>query len=530
LASAPAGSTPSTTAPASTGPTAPASPGGVPAPAERQTRLRVAQSFPQPDKGDVPYAECRAEIKERTPGEWVAHIVGTQAWKDVMGSVLAEVDAERPIKGPSRSYGSEELEKAFLFQRMIGAEFWYQARDLLETRASARCRDALGFDRPRRRFGSPKRQIKNDRRLPSRTTMRRHLEAIGLDRHVAAYKLLHSRFVADGFKEFPEEMREEARAVNWDGTAVLSRYSSDERVDRVTGEIKPATMKGGGYMPDRDDNHGKSGHGFTLVAAVTSNGMPLAARLVPLATNEAKVATAIMREEFKRDVATYLDPTKVGVMKGDAGYNARGFRMAAHSIGYVPNTHHVSHADRERSKNRAAKTKASVYRINGKPNWKLNGHNELSCRCGTRGKKDAHRRADGSVSASVAGWCKSCGSVSLVAGQWRKAQKTNLVVKVLPGEEHRADWKIGNPLTFNDPLSKKYGSERFGHGEGFHGALAAGRFKLLDKPKWYSDIRQAERDFFSVFSIMHALGLEQRRIARDSAAGGGGSPPALAAA
>ena len=196
------------------------------------------------------------------------------------GTVLAEVDAERPIKGPSRSYGSEELEKAFLFQRMIGAEFWCQARDLLETRTSARCRDALGFDRPRRRFGSPKLQIKNDRRLPSRTTMRRHLEAIGLDRHVAAYKLLHARFVADGFKEFPEEMREEARAANWDSTAVISRHHSDERFDPITGEIKPPTMRSGGFMPARDDNHGKAGHGFTLVAAVSRTEMPLAARLV----------------------------------------------------------------------------------------------------------------------------------------------------------------------------------------------------------------------------------------------------------
>jgi len=221
--------------------------------------------------------------------------------------------------------------------------------------------------------------------------MRRHLEAIGLDRHVAAYKLLHSRFVADGFKEFPEEMREEARAANWDGTAVLSRYHCDERFDPMTGEIKPPTMRGGGFVPARDDNHGKAGHGFTLVAAVSRTGMPMAARLVPNATNEAKVATAIMREEFKRDVAPYLDPTEVGVMKGDAAYNARGFRMAAHSLGYVPNTHHVSHAERETSKRRAAKTNAAYYRINGKPNWKLNGHNELSCSCGEgRVKKAGH--------------------------------------------------------------------------------------------------------------------------------------------
>ena len=102
-----------------------------------------------------------------------------------------------------------------------------------------------------------------------------------------------------------------------------------------------------------------------------------------------------MQEEFKRDVAPYLDPTKVGVMRGDAAYNARGFRIAAHSLGYVPNTHHVSHAERETSKQRAANTNAAYYRINGKPNWKLNGHNELSAaaaRAGPRSRPPSRRR------------------------------------------------------------------------------------------------------------------------------------------
>ena len=96
------------------------------------------------------------------------------------------------------------------------------------------------------------------------------------------------------------------------------------------------------------------------------------------------------------------------------------------------------------------------------------------------------------------------------------------------GDEDRADWKMGNPLTFNDPLATKYGRQRFGHNEGFHGALAAGGFKLLDKPKWYSDVRQVERNFFAAFCIMFVRAAEQRRRAK--AARGRGSPPALAAA
>ena len=237
---------------------------------------------------------------------------------------------------------------------------------------------------------------------------------------------------------------------------ILSHYSSFERPDRVTGEIKPPTMRGGGFMPQREDNHGKAGHGFLLVAGITSDAMPLVARIVPNGTNEAKVATAMLRQEFTQSVSSRLDPTKVGVARGDAPYSAQSFRQAAHSVGYVPNTHPVSHADRERSKDHAVRKDNRTYRINGKPNWVLTGNRELKCRCSKGAtKKGAKRLADGSARASLAGWCKSCGNVNLVTGEWRKAQKKDLLVKVMPGEERFADWSIGNPLTFNDPLATK---------------------------------------------------------------------------
>ena len=69
---------------------------------------------------------------------------------------------------------------------------------------------------------------------------------------------------------------------------------------------------------------------------------------------------------------------------------------------------------------------------------------------------------------------------------------------------------MGNPLTFHDPVSSTYGSARFGHNEGFHGQLVT-RFGLLEGKAWYRDIREAERDFFQVFCIMHSLAMEQRR-------------------
>jgi len=164
--------------------------------------MRVAKCFPTPPKGDVPYALCRDETKDITFGEFVTIIKGTRAWQEVMGTLFEELEAERPPRGPKRSYSPEELEGGFLYWLMTGEEFWEGARRLLELRWSARDRDALGFTFARRRYGSPKLHIKNDRRLPSKSTMRRHLASVGLDR-----QRLHARLVADAFEEFPEEMR-----------------------------------------------------------------------------------------------------------------------------------------------------------------------------------------------------------------------------------------------------------------------------------------------------------------------------------
>jgi hypothetical protein len=172
------------------------------------------------------------------------------------------------------------------------------------------------------------------------------------------------------------------------------------------------------------------------------------------------------------------------------------------------------------------------------PKWHLNGHHELSCACG-QGKtfRRVEKKRSGEAVARLEGSCEKCGSVSLTAGQWRlvgnASQKTQGVAKARRGEEHKIDWRVGNPLTFNDPVSSKYGSARFRQNEGFHGALVT-RFGLLKEKAWYRDRRQAERDIFLVFSAMHALAKEQRRRAAKmvvptaplTGVGSSGPPPA----
>jgi len=144
----------------------------------------------------------------------------------------------------------------------------------------------------------------------------------------------------------------------------------------------------------------------------------------------------------------------------------------------------------------------------------------------------AEKKNDGEAVPRLEGSCPNCGSITLTAGEWRTFNSSKAVAKANSGEEGNIDWRIGNPLTFNDLLSETYGSARFGHNEGFHGALVT-RFGLLKEKAWYRDRRQAERDLLQVFCAMHALAMEQRRRAIRGAApvlpmsgvGNSGPPP-----
>ena len=206
-----------------------------------------------------------------------------------------------------------------------------------------------------------------------------------------------------------------------------------------------------------------------------------------------------------------------------------------------PNCHPVSHARRERTeKNEAAKDRMRR-EIDGKPNWTLNGHQELACKCGQGPTmRRARRGLAGIAIAWLEGACENCGPVALTAGQWRIAQgdkqknKPDKVVKILyHDEQDAADWRVGNPLTYHDRVSTAYGNARFGQQEGFHGALVT-RFGLLKEKSWHRDRRDAERDVLQVFCSMHALAMEQRRRAAGRAPTSlpvrGGPPPLAVAA
>jgi hypothetical protein len=195
-------------------------------------------------------------------------------------------------------------------------------------------------------------------------------------------------------------------------------------------------------------------------------------------------------------------------------------RAELRGLGIVENTHLASHNDSDPTKKAVRARNAKRYAIQGYPNWSANGHRELICKCG---KGSVSRRVilNGErVVTRSQGRCKTCGTITITSGEWRKALNPDRFVRCLANEPVDArDWAFGNPFTYNDAEGGRYGTARFGHNEGFHGALST-RFQLVKGKRWFRRATQAETEIAMTFSIMHALALEQRKRAK--------APPPLA--
>ena len=136
-------------------------------------------------------------------------------------------------------------------------------------------------------------------------------------------------------------------------------------------------------------------------------------------------------------------------------------------------------------------------------------HHELFCKCG-QGKTLRRAEKQNKSGEAVARLEGSCTNVRLhLADGWGMAgtiSNRKAVTKAASDEKAKLDWRVGNPLTFNDPLSAKYGSCRFGQDEGFHGPRARDPLRPTQgEGRMGPDRRQAERDLLQVFCAMHAL-------------------------
>ena len=93
-----------------------------------------------------------------------------------------------------------------------------------------------------------------------------------------------------------------------------------------------------------------------------------------------------------------------------------------------------------------------------------------------------------------------------------------------PLDRAKADWSVGNPLTYEDPLARAYGKKRWGLIEGFHGTLER-RFGLIKGKRWIRDLDRAELEVTMTYAIIHQLHGLAREIRDADAASSSGAPP-----
>jgi hypothetical protein len=495
-------------------------------------RARFSGELPLPMSGEVPYAKCRPELKDLTAARIAKLVVESDPWKEKMAPQLEAIDKAREIFGKEKAvYSAHLLESLFVYQRVCGLRSYRETRDRLASDKGAEARELLGLNGVRRyRNKSGKRVIRLMEGIPSEPTMTRHRKRMPESKLAAVYEEAVRSIVAKHLED--PQMRRELLTVNMDGTALLTHYTCPI-YDKDTGALvndESITCHDGGYVP-YDIGPTKSGHGWNLISITTSTGLPLVHRLVPLNASEKDTGLELLGD-WERDIVPHLgEPSKrpLTVLSADGGFNKPLLRAKARELGILENIHTASHGDSATSKSnvKAKDNKRIPFDDPDYKNWFANGHREVFCACGTRAKKRIRLNESGEVISRVEGRCDKCGSITITSGQWRRAQNPDRFTRCLPRTaDSKRDWLLGNGLTFHSPEAREYGSRRFGHNEGFHGALVS-RFQLTKGKRWFRRRDQARIDTALTFLIMHVVALEQRKRAREAEALG---PPLKLAA
>lgn len=489
----------------------------------KKRRARYGALPKPPESGDVEvlYAKLNEQLRHLDDGERVLLVIESDAWQSTVGERCRELDAEADTR---RAYSAEECERALLYQRLIGKRTYKAARAQLAGDAGASARVTLGFDRPRDHV--PNRHVKysHHRRLdgvPSEATISRHRTTrFPEEERAELYAECFIRLVEEHAVKFPE-FQEELRVIGFDGSTHKGIYKPgilrDENKEPILdedGKYIP-TLNGweGGSMTNPDAPESKRGHGMLTVTGHTAQALPIACRTVRIHDSEVDCVLDIFENDMPR-IRKRMKPGVIGVSTMDGAFAAPRIRRAHRKLGYVENTHTVSHGDKEVTKRNLQTHLKMVFLIEGYPNWRANGLRELYCLCG-EGDVFSRSRilADASVSVAVEGSCSKCGPIRVTSGEWRQVKNVDKYVRLNPMDNadiNDAELTFGNPLTYNDKRSEAYGRNRYAQGEGLHGS-ATTRWNLFKDKAYYKRINQARLDVLLTYVLMHGLAMEARR-------------------
>jgi hypothetical protein len=473
-----------------------------------------------PEDHEVLYANKRSDLKRRDPSEYLVWVYETEAWQQIMVPALDEVEEEwarrRRGRGTEIRWTSHQFEAVFFFRFCAGKLSIRQARKALTGEDGVAARATIFADPAARRGGSA---AKRSQDVPSEAGLSRHRKRLPDERRLELYRALFERIVTEHLETF-EEFRDECRILDMDGALMRTVHQTPMIETLPPGFIGPPRCLNakrvhcwdGGYIPEGSSSDGHSGRGYGHQAMVTSTGLPLEIEVTPFHHSE-KVAGVKLVRQFAEHVRPHLDPDKIVVLTADGGFNTPDLRRACIDAGVVENCHPQTHSITETTVKRIEELTREAWLIDGYPNWRGNPLREPFCLCGEGRTARRMTMRRGKAIARIVGECRNCGSICITRGQYRKGLNPNRYVRMQPGDPpESADWLFGNPLTYNDKLSRIYGKGRFGHNEGYNSSLA-NRFQICaDAARRITSLTQAQIEAYGVAVAQHAIAMNYRRM------------------
>jgi hypothetical protein len=497
-------------------------------------RRKTWGKLPVPSsRADLYWGTKQPELAKITDGQLTALLLSTPEFEQVIGKTLNRIDQRNRTIGNKKTMGRParwsawQLESVLLYRRIAGLE--NVKRTLLTLTADFEGRQLLDLGE----------------RLPSAPTITRYVrQHFDQGERVALYREL-DRQLRERIVQLPG-FNEEARIMGMDGSQHGTRYtapipevdSEGERTGRIVnaekqpGEAGAITAPTAGYV---GGHHPKSGRGWQMLGLFTEHGTPVAWDISPLNEAEVDAAKRVLLS-YASEIKEHRDPETLSVCTADAGFSSNVLREQLQALNVVPNIHRASHKkdylqqDEETENASKRNRKWRPFRHPSKThyeNWGANGHGEISCSCGEGvPKREFPARKTGGAVPVTKGHCPTCGDVTITSGQWKLSTNKKTLVRCYRGDT--PDPLIGNSLTFNDPLSREYGQDRYGFGESVHATIER-RFGLLKDQSWMRDMTEVEIEFAIAMSAISVLLLErdaQRQASTPTPISGALSTPA----
>lgn len=464
--------------------------------------------LPKPDKrADLYWGVNQPELANITDGQLTRLLIDTPEFEEVLGPKLDAIDernrtgwgnqAGRPVRWRAR-----DLEALLVYRRVTG------------TSTVKRARERLSFDREAQEL------LELPTPLPSAPTITRYLrQHFDAQERVELYRELDRRLrkrvmELEGFDK-------EATKLGLDGSQHGTAYTPPipEAINGVlTGKMAnghlPKGTPGAITAPDAGfvgkEGGPKSGQGWQFVGLFTEHGTLLSWDISPLHKGETEAAQRVF-EDYETHVHPHRGQRTISVCTADGGFNSHKLRAQMQALRIIPNVHKASHSNQER-------TRENVERLSNnwipfvhpaRPNyakWLTNGLGQIACSCGAGSTERIFNVSKtGALTIATKGVCQSCGTVTITAGKWRRAQNPSRVVRAF-GQP--ADPAIGNPLHYFDPLARELGKDRFGWGESLHATLMR-RFGLLKPRSFMRSGCEVETQFAIATSAISVLLLER---------------------